>query len=102
MIKEWFDGQVRNHSPEPGVTSHKDGSWVDEWWGPGGRLVIASLPRPSPATAALGVDAIEILYRHNDTHVKNYLGEGDDYKFLPELMGEELWARYQELIHAKV
>ncbi len=90
MLTEEFDGQVKHKSPVPGDSSWRDGTWVDEWWGPGGHLVITNLD-PTSHARVLGVDALETLYRLDGTTVQHALSEGDDYNTLEELFGPELW-----------
>ena len=82
-----FDGLIK-HQPPPGGPG-----WVDEWWGPGGHLIVAQLDPASPA-AELGVVALETLYRPDGTTVQHALGdEFEDYHTLPELFGPELWEK---------
>ena len=91
---EGYDGLIRHKKPD-----WPTNGWVDEWWGPGGHLVVARLDQTSPA-AELGVDALETLYRPDGTTVQHALAEAEDYHTLPELFGPELWAQRQKDGHA--
>ena len=82
-----FDGLIRHQPPNPSGPG-----WVDEWWGPGGHLIVAQLDPTSPAVA-LGVEALETLYRPDGTTAQHALDEGADYQTLPELFGPELWEK---------
>lgn len=90
---KWFDGAVTQKA-----IGFPDGMWVDEWHGPGGRLIVTRLDRSAPA-AQIDVDALETLYRPDGTTEQHALAEGDDYHTLPELMGEH-WAEYKAMIMA--
>ena len=86
-----FDGQIQHQPPFPGASSWKDGSWVDQWWGPGGYLVITN---QTDTRSRMSKGAVETLHRPDGTtSVKHHLLEGMDYKHLPELFGSELWAQ---------
>ena len=82
-IKEEFDSQVK-HSPP--VTGGK--FWLDEWWGPGGHLVVASAGIHGHRETLTTSDG-EVL-----TNVE--IKEGADYKLLPQLFGPELWEKREE------
>ena len=89
MKHTYCDGQIRQESPTPGISSWRDGSWVDEWWGPGGHLVVTN--------SGMSKGAMETLHSPDGlTSSKHHLFEGMDYEYLPELFGPELWAEFQE------
>ena len=95
-MREFFDGAVR-HSPPVGDTD----CWVDEWWGPGGELVVARIPRGAPIRRlddGRPVDHLETLYRPDGTTVQYAGSMGADYQALPELMGEH-WETYLAMTH---
>ncbi len=80
MITE-FDGQIR-HSPP-----NRESPWVDEWWGPGGHLVVRYLTVPS-------ADCEEVLTTPDGEVIRNVVvKEGGDYELLPQLFGPELWEK---------
>ena len=83
MEREFFDGQVRHQPPVTG-----GGYWVDEWWGPGGYLVVT--PRGRGHRETLTQPDGEVL-------IAGTPAQGADYALLPELMGEH-WEAYQELV----
>ncbi len=79
MLEE-FDGQVRHRPPVTGGTF-----WLDEWWGPGGHLVV---------TPAGMHGHRETLTTPEDEVVTNSeIREGADYELLPQLFGSELWEK---------
>ena len=84
-IQEEFDGQVRHRPPGTGGFG-----WVDEWWGPGGHLVITQMFVPS-------VDCEEVLTTPDGEVIINHVAkEGGNYELLPQLFGPELWKQREE------
>ena len=84
-MREFFDGAVKHSPPVVGGTF-----WLDEWWGPGGHLVV---------TPGIYDGHRETLTTSDDgvhTHVE--IREGANYELLPELMGEH-WETYLAMTH---
>ena len=75
-ILEEFDGQVRHSPPDSEF-------WLDEWWGPGGHLVVV----------ADGIHGHRETLTTPDDEVftNSEIKEGADYELLPQLFGPELW-----------
>ncbi len=93
MLTEEFDGQVRHISPDG-----QSKMWVDQWWGPGGHLVVRRVDLAAPVRwlddeKRNVVDHIETLTRPNNTVVQCPGTQGADYELLPELFGPELWEK---------
>ncbi len=87
-----FDGKIQHQPPVVGP------GWVDEWWGPGGHLIVGQISRSAPIRRLDGphsrpVDHLETLYRPDGTTVQYAGGEGDEYQALAELFGPELWEK---------
>ena len=83
------------HDPPTGV--HR--MWVDEWWGPGGHLVVTAIDPETEPLYERRYDAHEVLTRPNGTQISYKLFEGAKYHTLEELFGPELWTEYQAQTH---
>jgi len=60
---------------------------LDEWWGPGGHLVVRALSVPS-------ADCEEVLTTPDGETITNIVvKEGGDYELLPQLFGPKLWEK---------